>query len=146
MTATPLVGFLNGSGPDGAGRTLGDVLALDDEAMERRHDFIQWLFPLPEPSRAVPASPVLTEQDKTAISGSAVALANLARAAERMSDFYDATDHWLASHDHNHLRISRIIRSLRILAGDGFREARLESLYARGGRVNAVSLEHWRRS
>lgn len=147
---SPLVAFLNGTGLDAAGRTFHDVIALDDDELERRHDFIQWLFPLPEPSRAVPGSPVLTPQEASAISDSAAALSNLAAAADRMSAFYDATEHWLAAHDHNHLRISRIIRSLRLLVGDTaadrFRELRLESLSARGGQVNTVSLEHWRRS
>jgi hypothetical protein len=150
MTTAPVVDFLNGSGRDAAGRTLEAVLAFDDATLERHHDFIQWLFPLPEPSRAVPRSPVLTEEDRVAISGSAAALANLAAAAGRMSAFYEATDHWLGSHDHNHLRISRIIRSLRLLVGDTaadhFRAARLADVSGRGGKVNPVSLEHWRRS
>ncbi|MDB5420521.1 MAG: hypothetical protein JWR59_468 [Brevundimonas sp.] len=150
MTTSPIIGFLNGTGRDAAGRTLEAVLALDDAALERNHDFVQWLFPLPEPSRAVPGSPVLTEQDRVTISGSAAALANLAAAAERMSAFYATTNHWLGSHDHNHLRISRIIRSLRLLVGDSaadhFRDARLTDVSVRQGRVNPVSLEHWRRS
>ena len=141
---------MNGDGPDYADRWLEDVLAFDDVALERHHDFIQWLFPLPEPSRAVPGSPVLTEEDRIAISGSSRALANLAAAAERLSDFYDRTDDWLQPYDHNHLRISRIIRSLRILIGDTaadrFHEARLTDILARGGHVNDVSLGHWRRS
>ncbi|CAN5303700.1 hypothetical protein BH10PSE1_BH10PSE1_13220 [soil metagenome] len=150
MIASPVVSFLNGAGRDGAGRTLQAVLAFDDAALEHHHDFIQWLFPLPEPSRAVPGSPVLTEEERVAISGSAAALANLAAAAGRMSAFYEATDHWLVSQDHNHLRISRIIRSLRLLVGntaaDHFRAARLADVSAREGQVNPVSLEHWRRS
>ncbi len=150
MTASPVVSFLNGSGRDGAGRTLGAVLALNDKTLEDRHDFIQWLFPLAEPSRAVPGSPVLTEEDRVAISGSAAALANLAAAAGRPSAFYEVTDHWLGRQDHNHLRISRIIRSLRLLVGDtaadNFRDARLADVSAREGKVNPVSLEHWRRS
>ena len=33
-----------------------------DMAIERTHDFIQWLFTLPEPSAAIPESPVLTPE------------------------------------------------------------------------------------
>lgn len=150
MNPSPLVDFLNGKGRDRAGLMMREVLALDDVALEHRHDFIQWLFPLPEPSRSVPGSPVLTAEDRAAISGSATAVTNLLAAAERMSIFYESTDSWLASHDHNHLRISRIIRSLRLLAGDTaadlFRDARLADLASRGDGVNIVSLEHWRLS
>ena len=42
--------FLDKSGVDGHGRTHADVLALGDPELEARHDFIQWLFPLPEAS------------------------------------------------------------------------------------------------
>lgn len=148
--SSPLIDFLNQTGPDAAGRSLDVVLALDDAALESRHDFIQWLFPLPEPSRAVPGSPVLTPQDQTAISGSATALANLAAAADRMTCFYAKTDAWLTPHDHNHLRISRIIRSLRLLVGDTtadrFRDDLMQQMVSRGGRVNDDSLDHWRRA
>lgn len=147
---SPLVDFLNETGPDAAGRSVDAVLAFDDAALERHHDFVQWLFPLPEPSRAVPGSPVLTPEDQTAISGSATALANLAAGADRMARFYARTNPWLAPHDHNHLRISRIIRSLRLLVGDTtadrFRDGLMQQLASRGGRVNADSLDHWRRA
>lgn len=147
---SPVVAFLNGNGLDAAGRQIEAVFAMDDHALERHHDFIQWLFPLPEPSRAVPGSPVLTSGDRMAIAGSATALAHLAAAADRMSRFYATTDAWLAPHDHNHLRISRIIRSLRLLVGDTaadrFRDDLLEQMTLRGGRVNAQSLEHWQKA
>ena len=132
---------------DGAGRTHADVLALNDRELERRHDFIQWLFPLPEASAAVPGSPVLTTADAEAVRGSAAAQANLRAAAERMLAFYRATDHWLVSFDHNHLRITRIVRSLRLLVGDAeadaFRTAVLERVRAAGAPVNARSLAYW---
>ena len=67
MVARPIVMFLEGEGTDARSRTVFDVLAMDDVAMERTHDFIQWLFPLPEPSAAVPGSPVLTPGDIQAI-------------------------------------------------------------------------------
>ena len=51
--------FLRGTGCDGRGRRLADVLAFDDARIEGVHDFIQWLFPLAEASRAVPGAPVL---------------------------------------------------------------------------------------
>ena len=41
----------------------------------------------------------------------------LRRAAERMRAFYAATDRWLVRADHNHLRITRIVASLRDLLG-----------------------------
>jgi hypothetical protein len=120
---------------------------MDDEVLEARHDFIQWLFPLPEPSAAVQGSPVLSDADVAAVHGSAVAQANLRAAAERMLAFYAGTSHWLASFDHNHLRITRVVRSLRLLLGDAdadaFRAAVLLRVRETDAPVNATTLRYW---
>lgn len=79
-----LVDFLMGVGPDGSGRRIGEVLAFDDAQLERRHDFIQWLFPLPEPSRTVPGSPVLLPRDVAALKAVPLAGEHLRLAAARM--------------------------------------------------------------
>ena len=52
MIDSPIVRFLVQDGRDGAGRTFAQVLAFGDAELERRHDFVQWLFPLGEPSAA----------------------------------------------------------------------------------------------
>jgi hypothetical protein len=143
----PVVAFLEGEGTDARGRTIFDVLAFDNEALERTHDFIQWLFPLPEPSGAVPDAPVLTGTDIEAIHASVPAQCVLAAATDRMDLFYRATTAWLAPHDHNHLRITRIIRSLRLLRGDEaadqFRDAVLARVAATRAPVSARSRGYW---
>lgn len=143
-----IVLFLTADGQDCAGRSFEDVIAFDNATLERRHDFIQWLFPLPEPSRAVPGSPVLTPADITALQASDAARARLARASARMLDFYRAHGRWRQSYDHNHLRITRIITSLRLLTGDeaadGFKTAILAE--AAGAPVNADTVGFWERA
>jgi hypothetical protein len=112
-----LLAFLGGEGTDGAGRTLDAVLAFDDRALEQRHDFIQWLYPLPERSGANPDAPILTDEDIAAIRSDPRLQRAVERSLERMSAFYARNAHWLRSHDHNHLRITRIIRSVGLLLG-----------------------------
>lgn len=147
MAVGPIVAFLEGEGPDGRGRTLFDVLGFDDASLELTHDFIQWLFPLPEPSGAVPDAPVLTAEDVEAIRNSILAQCALAAATDRMEAFYRATYSWLRPHDHNHLRITRIIRSLRLLRGDGeadaFRDAILSFVETTRAPVSARSRGYW---
>ncbi len=147
MVARPIVMFLEGEGTDARSRTVFDVLAMDDVAMERTHDFIQWLFPLPEPSAAVPGSPVLTPGDIQAIRVSELAPIALAGATDRMIAFYQKTHDWLMPNDHNHRRITRIIRSLRLLQGDeaadAFRDAILERVEATRAPVSARSRGYW---
>ena len=113
-----LVPFLTGDGLDDAGRTWADIIAYDDEAVEETHDFVQWLFPLPERSRAVPEAPVMTPSDLETLRASRLARERLLQGAARMLDFYRASRRWRVPHDHNHLRITRIIRSLRLIVGD----------------------------
>jgi hypothetical protein len=139
--------FLEGEGVDGAGRSLFEVLAFDDATLERTHDFVQWLFPLDQPSAAVPDAPVLDQADAAAIRASTLAQCALAAATDRMDLFYRRTDQWLRPHDHNHLRITRIIRSLRLLSGDAaadaFREAILWRVEATRAPVSARSRGYW---
>lgn len=139
--------FLEGEGPDARGRTLFDVLAMDNAALERSHDFIQWLFPLREPSRAVADAPVLSDADVEAIRDSAMAQIALAAATDRMDAFYLATHDWLMPNDHNHLRITRIIRSLRLLCGDeaadAFKAAILARVAATRAPISARSRGYW---
>ena len=142
-----IVSFLDGEGTDAAGRTVQDILAFGPIELERHHDYIQWLFPLAETSAAVPGSPVLSAADTEAIRTSGRAQANLAASTERMGLFYDQTDHWMRAHDHNHLRITRIVKSLRLLSGDRpaerFRSRILARVEASRAPVNAQARSYW---
>lgn len=146
----PLHGFLTGSGRDGRGRLASDVLAFSDEQLEAVHDYIQWLFPLPTRSAAQPNAPVLSAQEIEAIRADATALATLHRAAERMLRFYRDTEWWLVPDDHNHLRITRIVTSLRILVGDDPARSFLDAIMAHhtacGSPVGARNREYWMRA
>jgi hypothetical protein len=135
-------------GKDGRGRSAQDVLAFDDNRLEAVHDYIQWLFPLRTRSMAQPGAPVLSEAEAAAIRSDPRAGAALRQASETMLGFYGRYDGWLTWADHNHLRISRIIRSLRDLLGEeaarGFHEAILKRHEAAGRPVNPTSLRYWR--
>jgi hypothetical protein len=147
-TDKPLHAYLAGLAPDGRGRFIADIVAFDDDALERVHDYIQWLFPLPTRSMAQPGAPVLSVAEATAIPSDARAVAHLRQAAERMKAFYGRTDSWLSYNDHNHLRISRIIQSLRILVGEEEARSFYDSVMARheaaGSPINPENLRYWR--
>lgn len=111
-----LLDFYRGRGTDHRGRTFDDLIALSDDEFERQHDFIQWLFPLPEPSLFNPDAPLLTEEDRLAFfpggADADVLHANVMRAYQRFMDFLEETHQWLRHSDHNHLRITRAIKFL----------------------------------
>ena len=139
--------FLEGAIPDGRGRTLSMIMAFDDQGIESTHDFIQWIFPLDEPSRSHPGAPVLDLFEIEEIKSSDVALENLMQSADWYFGFLQRHDHWIRQYDHNHLRISRAIKSLRLLVSDEvadrYKAAILDFL---GGSISAISersRENW---
>ena len=147
---SPIVAFLSGEGTDGAGREVFDILSFDDPAIEQVHDFIQWTFPLRERSGAQPNAPTLTDEDIEDIRESMAAQAALAAMTDRMAIFYYRNGHWLTASDHNHLRITRIIKSLRLLRGEELAEAFRTLILARveeaGSPVGKPTLGFWARA
>ena len=148
--AHPIYAFLRGDGPDGRSRRLADVLGFDDDQIESTHDFIQWVFPLPEPSRAVPGAPVLGAKEAAAIRADPRAQDGMRAALARMTRFYARADGWLTAFDHNHLRITRIIAATRNLLGKdaaaAFHAAILARHEAAGRPINPDSLRRWQRA
>ena len=120
-----LVGFLEGKTPDHRGRTLSMLWRQTDDDAENNHDYIQWMFPLDEPSQAVNGAPVLSDFDIDEIKENQLAIGNLEGSARWFLGFLERNDHWITNYDHNHLRITRAIKSLRLLtsnqAADAFR-------------------------
>jgi hypothetical protein len=148
--AGPLHDYLTGSGRDARGRSVHEVLGYSDDQLEEIHDYIQWLFPLPTRSSAQPSAPVLTGQEIEAIQSDPRAVATLQQATRRMLEFYRNTDGWLTGFDHNHLRVTRIIQSLRLLvslqAACDFYKTILHLQSAAGAPVNSRSLDYWRQA
>jgi hypothetical protein len=153
LTATsssPLVAFYRDGAPDDEGRTLAEILAWDDDRLEAIHDFIQWLFPLPEPSGANPHAPIL-DPATTRIFHSSIAMQDRLRqsfqrmmrfygfrqiatpagiAIERAPDFAARAQNWLWPMNHNHLRLTRILRSTLLLGLDAESKALFRALNA----------------
>lgn len=112
---TKILEFLEGTGTDAKGRSLDEIIDQDDEFWSRQHDFIQWLFPLNEKSLAVPKSPILEDSEIVKIKESSVAQASINRNLERYKQFLRSNKEWHSRHDHNHLRITRVLKCLKLL-------------------------------
>ena len=67
-----------------------------------------------------------------------------------MLSFYRQTDGWLGWSDHNHLRISRIIQSLRVLvdpaAAQAFHDEIVAMVAAAGSPVDPRNRGYWDRA
>lgn len=114
-----IIGFLSGQTPDGEGRFLREILAWPDDRMEAVHDFIQWLFPLLEPSPVNPGAPVLDAATIAEIRARPALQEAVRASAARMRRFYQASRHWITPGNHNHLRITRILKCLKLAGLDG---------------------------
>lgn len=142
--ASPLVRFYRGAGGDHRGRRLDDILHLSDEALENVHDYIQWLFPLDEPSAFNVNAPLVTMADREAFRTDTTLAINLRRSFDRMLAFYgldlvdghvrrgtnwtERSEVWLHPHNHNYLRLTRIVKSLTLFGQPGLAQALGEAL------------------
>lgn len=113
-----LCDFLENKTSNFDGVTLHQIWKMNDAQIESKHTFIQWIFPTTEPSSAVPGSPYLNDEQVLKIRKSRLAKQNLSKSADWYFDFLERNSHWRKPHDHNHLRITRTLKSLRVLNGD----------------------------
>ena len=154
--------FYSGEGTDDRGRTLADIQALDPSRMEYFHDFIQWMFPLRDPSRYNPGAPVLTDADIAAFQDRR-SFANLRRfprpvprvpgpgvlrrRGPRGQEKAGPTAQLFAIPNHNWLRITRVLLCLDTLGLDeecrAFFSVSRRHPRTRGGRVGR-DLGYWR--
>jgi hypothetical protein len=111
-----------------------EILGWSDDELERVHDYIQWLFPLPERSAFNVSAPVLDPGTIDEFRSRPDLREKMRGSFLRMLTFYglemvgfpgpvvrpspyfaQRSENWLTENNHNHLRITRILRSLRIL-------------------------------
>jgi hypothetical protein len=151
-------------GTDDDGRTLNEILAWPDAKLEAIHDFIQWLFPLPERSGANPDAPILDAPTIAAFHQSPELQERLRQSFLRMLRFYGLEFHagkvhpeanfaacssnWLTPNNHNHLRLTRMLRSLHLLRLDPEAQAlflALSQIYkSQPGRITPRSYQFWK--
>lgn len=166
-----LLRFYRLEGGDARGRTLAEIWSWDAPRLEGVHDYIQWLFPLPEPSAFNPDAPILTDEAIEAFRGDAHLRQRLLRSLTTMLAFYGlmlapgadgppriglAPDFaaksrgWLHAGNHNHLRLTRILASLRLLGLEDHGRALYACLAAvardHPHAVSATTLAYWRRA
>ena len=157
-----IVAFYEGRAPDDRGRFHEQILRFDDAQLECVHDFIQWLFPLRDRSGANPSAPRLDDGAVQAFADRPELRAALGRSLGRMMAFYGLTwecrevvraadfekhRHWLTPENHNHLRLTRMLISLKTLGLRDEAAALYRGLTAiaaeNPGSVSARTLRFW---
>lgn len=165
----PIIAFFAGSGTDHAGRRHAEIMAWPDARLELVHDYIQWVFPLASPSAFNPDAPLIRPETAARFAADASLRETLLAGLQRMARFYGleprrfedgswqldlAPDFdrrarfWLNPGNHNHLRLTRILTSLRLLHCPQSAEALMDALERvsrrHPGAISARSLAFWR--
>ena len=139
--------FLTLKGKDFKERTLQDIWSFSDSEIERRHDFIQVIFPLNKPSQAVFHQHYLDNQELVSqIKNNIEVTTNILKSSRWFFSFLERNMHWNTQIDHNQLRITRVIECLRLLVSDeeadNFYNNILE-LIKDNNQVNRRALNFW---
>jgi Opioid growth factor receptor (OGFr) conserved region len=165
-----LVGFYSGLGSDDRGRFLTEIQNWSDVQLERTHDYMQWLFPLVERSAFNSRAPILDAKTIDEFRRRPELRANFGISFMRMLSFYgfelvrddvlrvlpsrsfaEQAENWLRPSNHNHVRITRILKSLRLLGLGDEAAAFLRCLTALYGkeltraepRISEQTFYHW---
>lgn len=130
-----LVPFYLKEQPDAEGRMLQEIWAWNVEALERVHNFIQWLFPLPERSAFNRNAPIVDQAVIQAFRNDSRLRQNLLQSfvvmlrfyglrlrqssggvvVERSDEYPSRKREWVRLSNHNYLRITRILTCLMTL-------------------------------
>lgn len=151
--------FLSGEEPDRYGRNIREIWEYDEKLLERSHDYIQRLFPTTEESIFEKAPVIDLKKDKRKIENEIIK-ENMKKSFEVMLNFYgfeykdtiqpksDAKFKWITKNNHNYLRITRILTSLRIFGlekeAKDFYDALLN--LSKEKNIDKKSLEYWKKT
>ncbi|KAL2069803.1 hypothetical protein VTL71DRAFT_14482 [Oculimacula yallundae] len=161
-----IITFYEGTDPDHRGRYLSDILTWNSSKLESAHDYIQIVFPLPEESGVQFSAPTINRQVFDAFRARPELRDRLRDSFKKILWFYgfeligsengskvqkgsnwgDYFKHWDVQFDHNHLRITRIIRCLRVLGLEHEAQSFYTALESNVQRVSPRSRDYWRRA
>jgi hypothetical protein len=111
-----IIKYFDGTGTDDKGRTLNATLAWSDQKLESTHDYIQWWFPLDRRSSYNASAPIVDHETALEFVACMKCKTNLLKAYNRFHRFImnDLPNRFYTL-NHNWLRITRVITSLRLL-------------------------------
>jgi len=161
-TPSPLLQFYQGFGQDSEERSLKEIQQWDFNQLEYVHNYIQWLFPLTDRSHYNLDAPLLKLDDMQSFQSSPKLRQEVLYNLELMLNFYgfirysdkivaannfdQRIQQWLSFGNHNFLRITRILKSLKLLGLE--HEATLffnalDSIYPQHQSIIGNSYNYW---
>jgi len=169
MPSDSIILFYKGQLPNAA-RKIEDIWKYNDDELEGYHTYIQWLFPLTEPSGINFAAPILDAEVISQFRKSSELQDRLMKSFKLMLKFYgfeinesginikivksgdfsNKKNNWISHRNHNYLRITRILTCLRLLGLEKYSNAFftcLEQVYAEESyEIGEVTIDYWKKS
>lgn len=164
----PIIAFYAGERPDSEGRMIEEIWAWDYQRLEYVHDFIQWLFPLKQRSGVNPNAPLVNDKVIEVFISNELLRARLIRSLKQMLKFYglqciervdgsieiarsneyeERKENWVTCHNHNYLRLTRILVSLSLLGAARYSRALFECLdriyKEESSRIGNTTYSYW---
>ncbi len=134
--------FFRGTGTDNTGRSLDDIIKMSNAALEIAHDWVQWAFPLQTLSNFNVDAPIPTADDLVLVKADPLIIDNYGRLCHRFlaflglkevegkiepaEDFEERKKLVWVVFNHNYLRITRFLESMRLFG----QKDRSAALYA----------------
>lgn len=154
-----IVEFYRGERGNQNGDMLEEIWNWPHGFWEADHDFVQWLFPSNEQSRMNHAAPVLTAEESAIFSSDPELQNRVKQSFIHMLDFLEfklardddviviepkvETPWWLKRFNHNMLRVTRILKCLRLTGLERYAKAFYEALQPFQPTLSVNSWEHW---
>jgi len=162
-----LIRFYKGHCP--TDRNISFFFLLDEAGndwLETNHYWVQWAFPTIEPSGANPTAPILDEETITQFQQDPELQAKLLQIFKRTlrffgltlqedtgaivegADFVELSVRWNESVNHNHLRITRILKCLKLLQAPSSARSWSETLFLclKGiHKISPANFDYWQK-
>ncbi len=153
-----IIDFYSGLCGNQNGDTLEDMLKWHDGRLEMDHDYVQWMFPSNEPSSLNGESPTMTlDQSSPELQGRVKHsfvrfLAFLGFKLSRDDEIIEIealdgqTPWWIRYFNHNMLRVTRVLKCLRLTGNSKYAVAFYNALrpYCDESEVSVNTTKHWK--
>lgn len=158
-----LVEFYRGEIPNNEGVFIDDIMAYSYDQLEVDHAYIQWILPLKERSMFNVDAPLLHDDEITLFKADPELQMKVYGVAFKMLDYFGMYLHrgsvgwqepdpeyghkdpkwWLRHFNHNFLRMTRMLTSLRYLGFEKLSVAIYECLLSSRDMYGKESYEYW---
>lgn len=156
-----IVEFYRGERGNQCGHKLDEMLTWSNGALEMDHDYVQWMFPSNERSMLNGEAPTLTKEESKIFEADPALQEKVKQSLVRFLDFLhfklsrddeavliepkdsQNTPWWLRNFNHNMLRVTRLLKALRLTGNTKYAVAMFDALRPFKPQVSTNTWQYW---